>query len=103
MVTLDPPVFVTVSESVFMTPTCTFPKVRVAGFAVMGPDEPPVPESGMVNVGFEPFDVMVIPPATVPGADGWNETLKLALCPPVRVNGAVNPLMVNPDPPARAT
>ena len=76
---MDPPVFVTVSESVFMTPTCTFPKVSVAGFAVIGPDEPPVPDSAMVNVGFDPLDVMVMLPVTVPGAVGWNDTLKLAL------------------------
>jgi hypothetical protein len=103
IVTLDPPVFVTVSEIVLFTPTCTFPNVKLAGFAVSGPDEAPVPDSGMFSVGFDPFDVMVTLPVTAPGAFGWNETVKLALCPPVKVNGAVNPLVLNPDPPDSAT
>jgi hypothetical protein len=94
---------VTVSEIVLVTPTCTFPNPRLVGFAVIGPDEPPDPDSGMVSVGFEPFEVMMTLPVTAPGALGWNETLKLALWPPVKVNGAVNPLMLNPDPPDMST
>ena len=79
IVTLDPPVFVRVSESVFMTPTVTFPKATVDGLAVIGPDEPPLPDSAMVIVGFEPSDVILMLPLTAPGAVGWNDTLKLAL------------------------
>lgn len=98
IVTLDPPVFVTVSEIVLFTPTCTFPNVRLVGFPVIGPAEAPDPDSGMLRVGFDPLDVMVTLPVTAPGAVGWNETVKLALWPPVKVNGAVNPVVVNPDP-----
>ena len=103
IVTLDPPAFVTVSEIVLFTPTWTFPNVRLAGFAVIGPDEAPVPDNGMFSVGFEPSDVMMTLPVTAPGAVGWNETVKLALWPPVKVNGAVNPLVLNPGPPETST
>jgi hypothetical protein len=69
-VTLDPPALVTVSEIVFVTPTCTFPNVRLVGFAVIGPAAAPVPDSGMLSVGFEPSDVSVTLPVTAPGAIG---------------------------------
>ena len=98
IVTLDPPVFVTVSAIVLFTPTWTFPNASVVGFDVIGPAEAPDPDSGIFSVGFDPFDVMVTLPVTAPGAVGWNDTVKLALWPPVKVNGAVNPVVVNPDP-----
>jgi hypothetical protein len=57
----------------------------------------------MVKVGFDPFDVRVIFPLTALVLVGLNETVKVALWPPVRVKGAVMPLMLNPDPPAIVT
>jgi hypothetical protein len=45
MVTLDPPVFVTVSERVCLLPTVTVPKLRLVGLEVSAPAAAPVPES----------------------------------------------------------
>src|SRR5579863_2000931 len=98
MVTLDPPLFVTVSERILLLPTDTVPKLRLVGLEVRGPAAAPLPESGMFNVGFDAVDVMVRVPLTAPADAGSNETLKLALWPPARVRGAVIPLIVNPDP-----
>jgi hypothetical protein len=52
----------------------------------------------MARLGFEAFDVIVIFPLAVPLAVGVNVTLKLVLCPVVRVTGAVIPLRLNPVP-----
>jgi hypothetical protein len=102
-VTLDPPVLVTVSDMVCLTPTCTLPKLTLLGFDARGPAEAPVPDRGMVKLEFDAFDVMVTLPLTAPAAVGMNETLKVALWPPVSVTGAVIPVMLNPDPPAMET
>src|SRR5579863_5151538 len=103
MVTLDPPVFVTVADNVCLTPTATPPKSMLAGFDASGPIGAPVPERLIVKTEFDAFEVIVMLPVTSPGAVGWNEALKLALCPAASVIGAVNPFMLKPDPPAIAT
>src|SRR5271168_1930491 len=103
MVTLDPPVLVTVSDRVCLLPTVTVPKLKVVGLDASEPAAAPVPDSGMVNVGFDAVEVMVIVPLTAPAAVGANETLNVALCPPVRVTGAVIPVVLNPEPPVMAT
>ena len=86
-----------------MFPTCTAPKLRLAGFEVRVPGAAPVPDRGMVKVGFDAVEVTVRVALAAPADAGSNETLKLALWPPARVRGAVIPLIVNPDPPAIAT
>jgi hypothetical protein len=98
IVTLDPPVLVTVSVKVCLVPTCTLPKLKLVGFDPSTPAATPVPDSGIVRVGFEPFEVIVMLPLTAPADGGLNETLKLALWPDVSVTGAVIPLRVNPLP-----
>jgi hypothetical protein len=103
IVTLDPPVLVTVADRVCLTPTATLPKLRLAGFEASGPAVAPFPDKGIVKDEFDAFDAIVIFPLTVPAAVGSNETLKGALWPAVSVSGAVIPLMLNPDPPAIAT
>ena len=95
---LVPPVLVTVSESVLLLLTCTLPKARLVGFDPSAPAVMPVPVKGMFNVGFDAFDVMATLPLTAPAAVGLNNTLKLALCPAVRVTGALIPLTLNPAP-----
>jgi hypothetical protein len=95
-VTLVPPVLVTVSDTGLVFPTVTAPKLMLLGFAPKPPGEIPLPDRGMVRVGFEALDVIVTLPLALPAADGLNETLKFALCPDVRVSGAVIPLRVNP-------
>lgn len=96
--TLDPPVFVIVSDSDWVLPTVTVPKLRLAGLAPKVPAVVPVPVNGIVRVGLGAFEVSVRLPLAAPLAVGANVTLKLVLCPAFRVTGAVIPLSVNPDP-----
>jgi hypothetical protein len=70
IVMLDPPVFVTVSESVLLFPTWMLPKARLVGFDPRVPAATPVPDIGMVNVGFDPLDVIVRLPLIAPAAGG---------------------------------
>ena len=86
---------VTVSDRLELLPTCTLPKLRLVGLAVSAPGVIPVPDNGMVRVGFEAFDVMVTLPLAAPAEAGANFTLKVALWPAVRVTGAVMPLILN--------
>ena len=74
------------------------PKFRLAGFEVIGPAAAPLPERLIVNTELVAFEVIVMLPLAAPDAVGWNDALKLALCPAARVKGAVSPLMVNPVP-----
>jgi hypothetical protein len=67
--------------------------VRVAGVTA-------VPVSGMAKLGFEAFEVTVTVPVNVPEDVGANFTVKVVLCPAVRVTGGVIPEMLNPVPAA---
>src|SRR5208283_1925690 len=98
MVTLDPPVLVTVSDRDCLLPTVTLPKLRLVGLGDRSPGEIPVPDNGMVSVGFDALEVMVTLPLAPAAEVGANETLKVVLCPAVRVTGAVVPLRLNPVP-----
>lgn len=98
IVTLAPPVFVTVSDSELLLPTVTLPKLRLAGFAPRVPGATPVPDKPIASVGFEAFEVSVTAPLALPAAVGVNTTLKLVLCPAARVIGTVTPVRVNPLP-----
>jgi hypothetical protein len=77
MVTLEPPELVRVSESVWLLPTCTLPKLRLV--AVRVPGVTPVPESGMPRLGFDALLVMERLPLADPPVVGVNFTLKVAL------------------------
>ena len=81
-----------------MLPTVTLPKLRLVGFDPSVPGVTPVPDNGIVNVGFEAVEVMVTLPLALPAEAGVKVTLKLALCPAVKVTGAVIPLTLNPVP-----
>ena len=89
---------VTVSDRDCLFPTVTLPKLRLVGLAPSVPGVTPVPDKGMVRVGFEALDVMVRLPLALPADDGPNETLKVVLCPAVSVTGVVIPLKLNPEP-----
>lgn len=103
IVMLVPPVFVKVSERVLLFPTWMLPKSRLVGFDPRVPGAIPVPDIGTINDGFSPLEVIVRLPVTAPVTDGRNDTVKVALCPPERVTGAVIPLTLNPVPPEIAT
>ena len=79
MVTLDPPVLVTVSERDLLLPTVTLPKPSVVGFAPSVPCETPVPESAIFRVGFEAFETMLMLPLAPEAEAGVNVTVKVAL------------------------
>ena len=93
-----PPVLVTVSERDLLLPTVTLPKLRLVGLAPSVPGVTPVPDKGMVSVGLDALDVMVMFPVVLPADDGANETVKVALCPAVKVTGVVIPVKLNPLP-----
>jgi hypothetical protein len=98
MVTLEPPLLVTVSDSDSLLPTVTLPKLRLVGFAPSVPGVTPVPDNGIVRVGLEALEVMVMLPLALAAEVGANETLKVVLWPAVRVSGVVIPLRVKPLP-----
>jgi hypothetical protein len=98
IVTLDPPVLVTVSDRDCLFPTVTLPKLRLDGFDPSAPGATPVPDNGMVSVGFEVFEVIVTLPLAVAADCGANLTVKVALWPAVSVAGEVIPLRLNPVP-----
>jgi len=89
-------VLVTVSDKDCLFPTVTLPKLRLVGLAPNVPGVTPVPDRGMVRVGFEALEVIVTLPLVLPAEDGLNKTVKIVLCPAARVRGAVIPLRVKP-------
>jgi hypothetical protein len=97
-VTLEPPEFVNVPDKDCVPPTVTVPKARLVGFDVIAPAVAPVPDIGMVRLGLEAFEVMVMLPFADPEAVGANVRLKLVLCPAFKVSGVLIPPSVKPDP-----
>jgi len=79
IVTLEPPELVNVSDSVWLLPSCTLPKLRLVAVAVSEPGVTPVPESGTATVGFDALLVMERLPLADPPVVGVNVTLKVAL------------------------
>jgi hypothetical protein len=98
IVALEPPAFVIVSDSVWVVATGTLPKLRLVGFDTRVPGVVPVPDNGMVKVGFDAVEVTVTVPVLAPEEAGVNETLKLVLWPAVSVTGVEIPLTLNPVP-----
>lgn len=96
IVTFVPPAFFKVTVCDAALPITTLPKLTLVGLAVTSPAGTPAPERGRFTV---PVSVVkAILPLTVPSVAGANCTLKLALSPAARVNGAVMPVIVNPVP-----
>src|SRR5262249_53304221 len=92
MVTLDPPVLVTVSERDLLLPRVMLPKLRLVGFAPSAPAVTPVPVRGMVRDGLEPLEVMVTEPVALPAGGGVTLTFKVALLLVVIDEAAVMPI-----------
>ena len=89
---------VTTSDSDCLIPTVTLPKLRLVGFDPSVPAATPVPDMGMVSVGLEAFEVIVMLPLTLAADAGVNVTVKVALWPAVSVTGAAIPLRLYPVP-----
>jgi hypothetical protein len=79
IVTLLPPVFVIVALAVCCAPTVTLPNALLAGLLVSCPAVTPVPESEIVSVGVDAFEVSVTVPVALPAVCGANVTVKLVL------------------------
>ena len=75
-----------------LLPTCTLPKLRLVGFALIVPCEAAVPESETVSDGLDASLVTVSVPVGVPAVVGANTTLNDLVAPAARVNGTVTPL-----------
>jgi hypothetical protein len=102
IVTLDPPELVKVSDKLVLLPTCMLPNARLVGFAVNAPAAKPVPESGMLEVGFEALEVMLTLPLAAPLVVGANCTVNEVLWPAFKVKGSDSPVILNPLPLALA-
>ncbi len=102
IVRLDPPELVSVSDRLEFPPVCTVPNTRLAGLGVRVPAVTPVPDSGILRLGFDPLEVTLIEPVAAPLVVGAKRTLNEALWPAGRVRGRERPLRVNPDPVAAA-
>lgn len=81
-----------------MLPTVTPLNARLDGLGVRSPAEIPVPDKGMLSVGFVASEVTVRVPLALPDAVGVNVTLKVVLAPAASVTGVVMPLKLNPVP-----
>jgi hypothetical protein len=92
MLTLVPPVFVTVSDKDEVLPTVTLPKLRLVGLDVRKPGVTPVPDKPTVSGEFEASDVMFTLPLTAPAVWGANDTLNVVLCELASVKGVAIPL-----------
>lgn len=98
----DPPVLLNISDFVLLLPTCTLPKLRLVGFAVMVSAEGVVPVSDTVNDGLDASLVTVSVPVGLPAVVGANTTLNDLVAPAARVKGNVRPFTLYPVPVAVA-
>src|ERR1700687_1896122 len=98
MATDDPPAVVSVSDRSVLVATWTLPNTRLVGWAPRVPGVTPVPESGMLKLGFEPFEVMLTLPLAAPLAVGLKSTVNEVLWPEVNVKGKDRPFRLNPLP-----
>ena len=93
------PLAVSIPDELPLVPTTTLPRSMLVGVTASCPTAAvPVPDKGMVRVGFEALDVMVRLPLALPADDGANETVNVVLCPAMSVTGVVIPLKLNPEP-----
>jgi hypothetical protein len=98
ILTVLPPELVIVSEAVCWLPTLTLPRAWLDGLPVSCPAATPVPDSGIVSVGFVPFEVRLTLPLAEPVACGAKATVKVVLWPAANVVGVVNPETLRPVP-----
>lgn len=97
MVTLDP-VAVRSTVRALLVPTATLPKFNAVALEANRPAETPVPDTAIARLGFDAFETTATVPLTVPPACGVKRTLKVTLCPWLRLKGRLRPLKLNPAP-----
>ena len=82
-----------------LVPTITLPRPSVAGVMLSCPATAvPVPERGIVRVGFDAFEVTVTLPLAVAAEAGAKVTVKVVAWPADSVSGVEIPLTLNPVP-----
>lgn len=79
IVTLVPPLLVTVSERDVLVPTVTLAKLRLLGFGPRLPGATPVPDSAMLRVGLDPSERIVTVPLALPLDCGAKDTVNVVL------------------------
>jgi hypothetical protein len=89
-VTLNVPVFVSVTVCELLVLKVTFPKLICVGLAE-SKAVPPVPESGRVRGELVALLTRVRLPETLPETVGANATVKLKVDPGLMVSGRVSP------------
>jgi len=90
------PLAVRVPEAGALFPITTLPISSVAGLAVSWPAvAAPVPDNGIVRVGFDAVEVIVTLPLALPAVVGANVTVNVAPCPEPSVTGVEIPLIEN--------
>lgn len=92
------PLAVRIPVAVPLVPSTTLPTAMVAVALSCPVATVPVPDRGIASEGFEPVEVTVTLPLTVPAETGAKVTLKVALCPALSVAGVEIPLTEKPDP-----
>lgn len=103
IVTVEPPVLVTVTLDEVDCPAATSPKVTLVGLELnIGVAVVPKPPSEIVKDGFDALLAIWILPAALPPIVGANATVKEILPPAFTVAGPFKPLRLNPAPEAVA-
>ena len=93
------PLAVSNPDELPLLPTSTLPRSMLVGLTASCPTAAvPLPDKGIVRLGFEALDVMVRLPLALPAEEGVNDTLKVVLCPAVSVTGVVIPVKLKPEP-----
>jgi hypothetical protein len=92
--TVELPVLASVTACVLLLPTLMFPKLRLVALGEScNAAATPVPLIAMVFGELGALLTSETLPGTAPALAGENATLKLVLCPGVKVRGRVRPLM----------
>jgi hypothetical protein len=89
---------VNVSETLALLPIAMLPSERLDGFGLSAPCDTPVPDTGILKLGFEPLEVIPTFPLAAPVVVGAKVTLNEVLCPAASVTGSENPAKLNPVP-----
>ena len=75
--TAVPPVLVRVTPTEAVEPVSTLPKASLDGLSESAPAVTPVPESDIVSVGLDAFELMVTVPLALPAVCGANVTVNV--------------------------
>jgi len=86
------PVALSCAGRFVLVATTTLPKAKLAGVTANCPAAVPVPDSGMFKLGSDALEATAKFPLELPAEDVAKVTLKVMLCPEVRVTGGLRPV-----------